>query len=167
MNSADVLIDSFERVAQDSAAVLDGLDDKALTARVTPDANSIAWLIWHLTRVQDESIAEVAGNEQIWTSQGFVDRFHLPLSHDDDGYGHSTEQVAKVQVSADLLREYFAAVHTHTAKYLSTLSDADLERIVDERWDPPVTLGVRLVSIVNDDTQHVGQAAYVRGLVSA
>jgi uncharacterized damage-inducible protein DinB len=167
MNSADVLIDSFERVAQDVAAVLDGLDDQTLSARVTADANTIAWLIWHLTRVQDDHIADVAGEEQLWTSQGFAKRFDLSFPHGDTGYGHSSEHVAKVRVSAELLGEYFDAVHARTKTYLATLSDADLERVVDDRWDPPVTLGVRLVSILNDDAQHVGQAAYVRGLLGA
>jgi hypothetical protein len=47
------------------------------------------------------------------------------------------------------------------------VTPADLDRVVDKRWDPPVTLGVRLVSVVDDDAQHVGQAAYVRGLQKA
>jgi uncharacterized damage-inducible protein DinB len=165
MNAADVLIDSFERVAQDAQAVLDGIDDKALTARVSPAANTIAWLLWHVARVQDDHIAGVAGTEQIWVSEGFADRFDLPFEQDDIGYGHSTEQVGQVRASAELLGAYLGAVHSQSVKYLGTLSDDDLARVIDERWDPPVTLAVRLVSVVNDDAQHVGQAAYARGIL--
>lgn len=67
---------------------------------------------------------------------------------------------------AELLDDYQLAVHARTLDYLSGLADADLDRIVDERWDPPVTPGARLVSVLNDATQHVGQASYVRGLVT-
>jgi len=65
--------------------------------------------------------------------------------------------------SADVLVEYLSVVDMRTREMLRGLSPGDLDRIVDRRWDPPVTLGVRLVSIADDCLQHVGQAAYVRG----
>ena len=58
-------------------------------------------------------------------------------------------------------------MHARTVAHLAGLSEADLDRVVDERWDPPVTLGVRLVSVISDDLQHAGQAAYLRGLVTS
>ena len=54
-----------------------------------------------------------------------------------------------------------------TVAYLATVAPEDLDRVVDERWDPPVTLGVRLVSVLSDDLQHAGQAAYARGLITS
>ena len=159
------MIDAFGRVVENGRAVVDGLTDDQLAFRPGPDANSIAWLVWHLARIQDSHVAEVAGRPQVWEAQGFVDRFDLPLGRDDTGYGHTSDQVAKVRASAGLLADYLGAVHAQTVEYLRTLGDDDLDRIVDERWDPPVTLGVRLVSVVDDDCQHVGQAAYVRGLL--
>jgi hypothetical protein len=165
MTPADLLTDALGRVLEDVEAVLDGLDEDALTHRPTPDANPIAWLVWHLTRVQDDHVADVAGTEQVWTAQGYVDRFDLPLAPAEHGYGHSSEQVAQVRASAELLLDYYRATHEASLAYLATLGEAHLDRVVDERWDPPVTLGVRLVSVVNDCTQHVGQAAYVRGLL--
>jgi uncharacterized damage-inducible protein DinB len=115
--------------------------------------------------VQDDHVAGVADLEQVWTAQGFVDRFRLPFAAEDIGYGHSTDEVGRVRASADLLTDYLSATHQQTVGYLATLTDTDLDRVVDTHWDPPVTLGVRLVSVVNDATQHVGQAAYVRGLL--
>ena len=82
----------------------------------------------------------------------------------DIGYGHSADEVAKVRTGADLLREYHDAVHDRTVDYVQSIGPDDLDRIVDENWDPPVTLGVRLISVVSDDLQHAGQAAYVRGI---
>ncbi|WP_159797611.1 mycothiol transferase [Puerhibacterium puerhi] len=165
MRSRDVLLDAFDRIPELVHAVLDGADDGLLTARLDPAANSIAWLVWHLTRVQDDHVADAAGTEQVWTSAGWAERFGLPLAPSDTGYGHDPDQVAAVRASAELLRGYHDAVHAETVKYVGSLDDADLDRVVDTRWDPPVTLGVRLVSVIGDCQQHVAQAAYVRGVL--
>jgi hypothetical protein len=163
--ATDLLVDALGRVKETVHRTVEGLDRKALGHRVDADANPIGWLVWHLTRVADDHIAEVAGTEQVWLADGWAERFGLPLEPHDIGYGHTSDQVATVDVDADLLVGYHDAVHDRVVDYLGTLTDEDLPRIVDRRWDPPVTLAVRLVSVVNDSTQHVGQAAYVRGLV--
>jgi uncharacterized damage-inducible protein DinB len=165
MTPAELLTDAFERVLQAATAAVEDLDEGQLAARPAPDANSIAWLVWHLARVQDDHVADVAGTEQVWTAQDFVSRFDLPFDRGAIGYGMNSEEVGHVQASAELLAEYLRAVHDATVAYLATVTADDLDRVVDERWDPPVTLGVRLVSVVNDDMQHAGQAAYVRGLL--
>ncbi len=167
MTSADLLADGFGRIHGLVHTVVDGLDTDELAARVDPAANSIAWLVWHLTRIQDDHVAAVAGTEQAWTAGGWYDRFGLPFDPADHGYGHTTEQVAAVRVPGELLAGYHAAVHANTDAYVRTLVDGDLDRVVDTSWDPPVTLGVRLVSVVSDDLQHAGQAAYVRGLLGS
>jgi hypothetical protein len=166
MTPAAVLIDTFQRVADNLPQIVDDLSDDDLSWRPTADANPIGWLVWHLLRVQDDHVADVAGIDQVWTAQRFADRFGLPFEPGVIGYGMSTEEVGRVRVSADLLLEYADAVHRQTVDYLGGLTDDDLDRIVDKRWDPPVTLGARLVSVVNDDTQHLGQAGYVRGLLT-
>ena len=167
MTPADLLIDAFDRIRQTGRAAVEGLDDDALAARPAPQANSVGWLVWHLARVQDDHVADVAGLEQVWTREGYADRFALPFDTADIGYGHTSDQVAAVRVGADLLAGYLDAVHEHTVSYLGSLTDVDLDEVVDERWDPPVTRGVRLVSVVSDDLQHAGQAAYVRGLLGS
>jgi uncharacterized damage-inducible protein DinB len=167
MTPAELLIDAFERVLHTATAAVDGLTDDQLVARPARDVNTIAWLVWHLTRVQDDHVADVAGTEQVWIAQDFVTRFDLPFDSGATGYGMSSEEVGHVQAGAELLGEYLRAVHDSTLSYLATVTPDDLDRIVDERWDPPVTLGVRLVSVVSDDLQHAGQAAYVRGLLTA
>ena len=167
MTLGDLLVDAFDRVRSGAADAVDGLTPDQLARRPAAGANSIAWLVWHLTRIQDDHIAQVAGTEQVWTSQGWSERFGLPFDDGDTGYGHSNDEVAQVRgLEADQLVGYLEAVHRQTVGYVSGLAAEDLDRVVDERWDPPVTLGVRLVSIVNDDNQHVGQAAFVRGLLA-
>lgn len=165
MSPADLLIDSLGRVLESVGAVLDGASDELLAQRPGPDANTIAWLVWHLTRVQDDHVADVAGSEQVWTADGYDARFGLPFETGDIGYGQTSAQVGLVRAPADLLADYYRATHERSLAYLASLGADDLDRVVDERWDPPVTLGVRLVSVINDCTQHVGQAAYVRGLL--
>ena len=166
MNSAEVLTDAFTRIRDIVARSVDGLSPEQLTTRPNGDANSIAWLVWHLTRIQDDHVAEVAGKKQIWLKDGWYERFALPLDPADHGYGHTSEQVAAVRPeSGDLLIGYHDAVYQQTVRYLQNLLDADLDRVVDTSWNPPVTLGVRLVSVISDDLQHAGQAAYAAGLL--
>ncbi|MFJ9313214.1 DUF664 domain-containing protein [Pimelobacter simplex] len=165
MTPAELLTDSLARVLDSVEAVLDGLDDDVLTRRPPPGANPIAWLVWHLTRVQDDHVADVAGTEQVYTAQGYAERFALPLDVRDHGYGHASEQVGLVRAPAGLLLDYYRATHAVSLAYVATLGADDLDRVVDTRWDPPVTLGVRLVSVVNDCSQHAGQAAYVKGVL--
>ncbi len=165
MTPADLLIDAFGRIRDLCHRVLDGLDEEALTLRPAPDANSIGWLVWHLLRVQDDHVADVAGTEQVWTAQGFAERFALPYDDADaTGYGQSPTDVAAFAASADLLADYADAVTEATLGYLKGVSADDLDRVVDTSWDPPVTLAARLVSVVSDDLQHLGQASYVKGL---
>ncbi|MFF2246615.1 DinB family protein [Arthrobacter sp. NPDC058130] len=164
MKSNELLLDSFGRIHESAAAALAGVDDATLLRRPAGNGNSMAWLLWHLGRVEDAQVASAAGLDQVWTSQGFFSRFDLPLPRHDTGYGHTSRQVDAVQAPPELLLEYYDAVHRQTVEYLKTLGDDDFDRVVDTRWDPPVTLGVRLVSIVADCLQHVGQAAYAKGL---
>ena len=164
MQSRDLLLTAFDNVETVVRSALDGIDPALLTARIDPAANTIGWLVWPLTRVQDDHVAEVAGTEQAYTAGGWADRFALPFSPRAIGYGFSSEDVAKTQVTdPQLLVDYHADVHRRTAEFVRTLEPADLDRVVDRRWDPPVTLGVRLLSVIGDDLQHAGQAALLRG----
>ncbi|MEV7285137.1 DinB family protein [Streptomyces sp. NPDC093252] len=167
MHAKDILIDGFGRIQEEVHTVVEGLDPERLNARPAPGANSVAWLVWHLTRVQDDHIADAFGLDQSWLTGDWADRFGLGLPRHDTGYGHTPAEVGRVRVAdARLLTGYYDTVHTQTLGALRGLTARDLERVVDERWEPPVTLGVRLVSVLSDDLQHVGQAAYARGLLT-
>jgi uncharacterized damage-inducible protein DinB len=166
MTSADLLADAFGRVRDVVYDAVMGLTPDQLGFRPGPEANSIAWLVWHLARIQDDHVAGVVPAEQVWASGGWAPRFGFPAGSLDTGYGHSSQQVAEVRVdSAELLTAYYDAVHERTIRFVSTLTDADLPRVVDEAWDPPVTLSVRLVSVITDDLMHAGQAQYLRGMI--
>ncbi len=162
--TAELLVDGFDRVHETVHAVVKGLTLEALTFRPEAESNSIGWLVWHLTRVQDDHVSEVAGAEQRWTAESWSARFALPFDQLETGYGQDAGEVGAVRVDAERLLGYHDAVHSATVEYVRGLQDADLDRVVDTRWDPHVTLGVRLVSVIADDLEHAGQAAYVRGL---
>jgi hypothetical protein len=163
--SAALLTDAFGRIRELVERTVAGFDTERLASRVDDDANTIAWLVWHLSRVEDSSIAGAASDDQLWTSAGWSTRFALPFDDGASGYGQSSQDVGAVRVSAELLLGYYDAVHRRTIDYLAGLDDDALDRIVDTRFTPPVTLAVRLVSILSDELQHVGQAAYVRGII--
>ena len=160
------LADAFDRIKETVEGVLDGLSPEELSVRLDADANSVGWLVWHLTRIQDDHLADAADLPQVWHADGWRKRFDLPYSPDATGYAHTRADVDAFRgVSADLLAGYHAAVHAQTQRYLSGLHATDLDRVVDDSWQPPVTLGVRLVSVIADDLQHVGQAAFARGII--
>ena len=161
-----VLRDAFDRVHEELPSVVDGLATEALLWRPDAEANPIGWLVWHLSRVQDDHLAGVGEMEEVWTAGGWADRFELPYPTDTIGYGQSADEVAAFRVDGPaLLLGYHQGVHELTSDVLGRLDPDGLDRVVDDSWDPPVTAAVRLVSVVNDVTQHLGQAAYLRGLV--
>jgi hypothetical protein len=166
METNELLAELFGRIPDHVRAAVDGLDADALHARPAPGANSIGWTVWHLTGVQDHPVAVLLGEDQLGVTGAGAPRFGVDADPANTGYGHTADQVATVRPDgAEVLLDYHLAVHERTRGLLARLTPADLDRVVDERWDPPVTLGVRLVSIADDDIQHAGQARYIRGLL--
>lgn len=167
MDVSPLLRELYGRIPPLGRQAVDGLDADTLTRRPTPEANPIAWLVWHMARVQDHHISELLEADQLWVTGPWPERFGLDADPSNTGYGHTSEQVATVRPQgAEPLVEYLDAVSGRTFAMLDGLAPGDLDRVVDRRWDPPVTLGVRLVSVADDGLQHAGQAAYVRGLLA-
>ncbi|MDQ4071025.1 MAG: DinB family protein [Actinomycetota bacterium] len=166
MDVSGLLLELYGRIPPLARRAVDGLEVERLVRRPGPDANTIAWLVWHTARVQDDHVAEILEADQLWAHGDWARRFGLDADPANTGYGHSAEEVAALRPdSPEVLLEYLDAVDARTRELLRNLAPADLDRVVDRRWDPPVTLGVRLVSIADDGLQHLGQAAYVRGLI--
>jgi len=166
MDVAAVYLELYGRIPPLARLAVDGLDPAALARPPQPGANPVGWLVWHLTRVQDHHASDVMGVDQLWLGGGWAERFGRPAERDDVGFGHTAEQVGAFDpVDGATLLGYLDAVHERTCGYLGTLDAVALDRVVDRSWDPPVTLGVRLVSVADDALQHVGQALYARGLL--
>lgn len=166
MQSKDVLSEAFGRIPGLVRGAVRGLTPEQLRWAPADGANTIAWLVWHLARIQDDHVSDVLGEEQVYVTGDWAPRFGLKADPSETGYGHSAAEMQAVRPERwQTLVDYYMAVHERTLDYLGGRSDVDLDRVVDEAWDPAVTLGVRLVSVINDDLQHAGQAAYVRGLL--
>jgi Protein of unknown function (DUF664) len=164
MDVSQLLLDLYGRIPPLAGVALNGLSPDQLDQPPTPGSNTIGWLVWHTARVQDHHVAELLDTPQIWTSGDWARRCGLEADPSNTGYGHGPEDVAAVRPeSVDVLLGYLGEVDVRTRGYLETLDPDKLDRVVDRRWDPPVTLGVRLVSVADDGLQHLGQAAYARG----
>jgi uncharacterized damage-inducible protein DinB len=167
MDTASLLLELYGRIPPLAAHAVDGLDPEELRTAPEEGANTVGWLVWHLARVQDHHVAELLGADQVWIVGDWARRIGLEPDPSNTGYGHSADEVASVRPeSSGVLLDYLDEVQRRTTAMLEGLAPEDLDRVVDARWDPPVTLGVRLVSIADDSLQHAGQAAYVRGLLS-
>lgn len=164
-----VLRECFGRVREELPSVLDGLTPDEVLWRADAEANPIGWLVWHLLRVQDDHLAGVAAAlgrpvDQAWTEH--EGRFGLPYPSEAIGYGHSSADVAAFDVTDPaLLLGYAEAVDALTEQVLAGMTEDELQRQVDTYDGEPITAQVRLVSVVGDTTQHLGQASYLRGLV--
>ncbi len=165
MESKDLLKDGFARIRELVHTSVNGLSTDGLSYRPEPGANSIAWLAWHLTRIQDDHVSEIAGLEQTWVTDGWAQKFGMAPDPENDGRGHGPEEVAAISPDAELLIAHHNAVSDRTFRYLDSVDADELDRIIDRSYDPPVSVGVRLISVISDNIQHAGQARYLRGVV--
>ena len=163
----DLLLDGFGRIRDGVPEVVDGLSEDELLWRPDADANHIAWLVWHLARQQDDQVTHLAGaDSSVWLGDGWFDRFGLPYPRDAHGWSMTSADVGRFTVAdPGLFAGYQQAVHERTVTYVGGLDAAAYGRVIDRLWDPPVTVGVRVVSVLDDAAKHLGQAEYVRGLV--
>jgi Protein of unknown function (DUF664) len=166
MDAKDLMLDALGRIRSVLHRTLTGLTLDEIHLQPQAGANSIAWLAWHLTRVQDVSVSGLAGQEQAWISQGWHAKFDMVPDPDNDGYGDTPEQVAAFRApSVQTLLDYHDSVQERSKTYVARLAPADFDRTLNEpQWQPMPTVGVRLVSVLSDNLQHAGQAAYLRGL---
>lgn len=166
MEVSSLLIELYDRIPPLARQAIRDLSIDQLTEAPAPGANTIAWLIWHLARVQDHHLSQVLDEDQIWVGGEWARQFGLAPDPSNTGYGHAADEVSAVRPERpEVLLDYLDVVFDRTRTMLRGLVASDLDRVVDRRWDPPVTLGVRLVSVADDSLQHVGQAAYARGLL--
>ena len=165
MDTSDIFIDAFGRIRGTVRRAAAGLDAAGLAYRPDADANSIAWLVWHLTRIQDDHVAPIAERVQVWHDGPWAEQLEFTGDLHDTGFGHTSDQVAALRPdSPEPLLAYHDAVADRSIEYATTITPDELDRIIDRSYDPPVTVGVRLVSVLNDCIQHAGQAGFVRGM---
>ena len=166
MQTREILVEAYGRIRSVAHQAAEGLSAEALVFRPEADANSVGWLVWHLTRIQDDHLSEIADREQAWIEEEWYAKLGMAPDRVETGRGHTSEQVAAVRPpDATVLLGYHDAVIERSLAYLETVDEDELDRIIDRSYDPPVSVGVRLVSVISDNLQHAGQARYVRGIL--
>ena len=164
MEWQQLLIDSFEGARQALEKALANLSPADLNEQPHHDCNSMGWLAWHLTRTQDRAMSNLTGEQQVWIKDGWYTKFNRDPNPQDTGFGHKSEDVAKFKSpDAGTLLGYHRAVLERSKRYLGSLSTTELGRKVDHPKFP--TVGAWLVATLSDSLQHVGQVAYLRGLL--
>lgn len=164
MQCQQFIINIFERISLEMEKALDGLTLDELNKQPGPDTNSIGWLAWHLTRCHDRANTHLLGGEQLWIEGKWHARFNRPADPQDLGVGHKAEDLAAFKSpEVRILLDYYHSVLEVTKRYIANLSEADLDRKLDNPMFP--TVETRLIATINDSCQHVGQIAYVRGLL--
>jgi len=164
MKPTTILHNAATRPTEAAERLRTSLTPQVLNAHPGGHDNSVAWLLWHTGRELDVQTADLAGTEEVWSTGGFAERTGLGAAGDALGLGHSAEAARAIRTDyGDALVDYVAAATDALLDYISTLSEADLDQIIDENWDPPVSRGVRIVSMIDDAAQHLGQAAYAVG----
>jgi hypothetical protein len=162
----DILADGYQRVYDTLSHVLDGLSKEDLDWQPAKDSNSIGWTAWHLIRGHDAQISSLMNSEQLWIKDRWYIKFNRKADPDDTGFGHTPKQVSAFKSpDVDTILRYQKAVTDRSKKYFRKLSKSDLDRELDEPWFKPLpTVGVRLVSVLEDGILHAGEASYIRGL---
>ncbi len=165
--ATDFVAASLEGVGRGLHRAMDALSAEKLNRCPSPDTNSMARLCWHLARCQDNWVASIAGAPEVYAADGWHAKLDFSFAIDDWGIGHAAEQVAQARVeSADGLLGYYDAVAGQSRKVLAGLTAEDLERelpvYVEGR--PPSSVRGRLMGLISDNTQHMGQIVYLRGL---
>jgi hypothetical protein len=166
-----VILGLLERATNQIKLATDGATDAQLYYRPTTNANSIAWLVWHLSRLQDLVTSSISGEAEIWSSDGWAEQFALPpdLPNDATGWGDSTEQVAAFRVERATLFGYMEAAHRVARERVARLTPEQLGQSIAWGTSQTPLYGPTwrvLVTLLNDSIQHTGQINYIRGLVS-
>ncbi|MFC2060072.1 DinB family protein [Chloroflexota bacterium] len=164
MECWQLIVDTYERSSQALERALEGLTQDDLNQQPNPDSNSMGWIVWHLTRIQDRAIADLTGEEQLWIKDTWHSKFNRPADPQDVGVRHMPEDLAAFK-SPDVqtLLAYHQAVLQVSKRYISNLSQTDLDRWLGHpRY---ATVGARLVVLISENLQHAGQVAYVHGLL--
>lgn len=162
-----MLTDQVDRIEELFVDLTDGLTERAARYQIDGASNTINWLLWHSGRVIDAQLFDITGGDELWAD--WAPKFALPLADDElgpgqVGFAQDPRQAAKVVAASELLRDYGLASCAALREFLATVDENGLTRIIDRSFEPPVTVSARVVSIIGDCLQHLGQAAYVRGV---
>ena len=141
----------------------EGLTDEQLYYQPTAETNSIAWLVWHLSRWRDAISATISGEPQIWVSEGWAERYGMPSER--TGMGDTPAQVTAFRVERAMLFGYVDATHRVTVERVSKLTPTQFVQLIVSHTGERHPAWRALAGVCSDSAQHSGQIAYLRGLM--
>jgi hypothetical protein len=156
----------FRRVRDDVRTLIAGATAEELDRRTA--ANSLGWLVWHISRGQDRNLSELTGTTQLWLAEDWAGRFGRQADPSDTGFGHSTDQAAAFRSpSVDILLAYHEATYGLAEDYLASAADEDLGRpVTSPTLGNTHTVEERLAGQLHDSFAHAGQIGLLRGALS-
>jgi len=163
MKAIELIAASLEESREYVAQAVAGLTPRELAFRPKPHSNSIAFLLWHVTRGEDFWISGILlGEKQLYESGGWCKKFCTPPM--DSGFGYDVAKLDAWPVpSLSLLKGYAAAVREKTLAYLKSLTAAELDKPRDFGWRKGTT-GSALAHLITEVAEHSGQIGYLRGI---
>ncbi len=166
MSPTESVVSTLQRNWAMVDSAMEGLDQETINRIPAEQCNSIAWILWHMSRVVDTFVnTRFQSRPQLWIAGGWHQRFGMGDDPDDRGVGWTMEQVASwspPDLSVQL--GYHQAVREAAAGYLSSATEADLAEVkVIPPAPEPRTVANALGQMVWDAVAHGGQIAYLRG----
>ncbi len=156
---------SYDEYLAELKKVVDGLSIDEAYKQPSPHSNTIGWSVWHMARVEDYWLNNVVqGDAQVWNSGGWDKKFGM--DPENRGAGQTIEQVlAMPHVAVTELLAYFDAVRAKTSPFITGLAESDLAREIEHPRFGKVTGRWIVGHIVVEESQHVGQVAFTRGIL--
>ncbi len=167
MDATTLIAERLEAYAERLREAMADIDDADLMVQTGPHDNPMGWLLWHMTRFEDRTFAFIGETEQLWTQEGWHERFGLPPDPAADGVGDTMGQVLALRVEKAALTGYFEAVRQRTLACLARLEPEDLDREKpDFAGEGDIRIGIALGRYLADHLAHAGQIHYLRGHVA-
>ena len=164
MDFKDIIRMGLEEYMDELRKALDGLTSEERRFQPTPDSHHIDFAVWHMARVEDLWVQGFAqGTQQIWQKDGWSEKFGIPER--DSGFGYTLEQLTNLpQFDIDDIMAYYDSVRKETLRHLDGLTAEELARCPNEERRPGYSIGKMYSHIIVEESQHVGQIAYIRGI---
>ena len=163
MDFKDLIRKGFDEYLDDLKGHLEGLTEDERRFQIAPESNHIDFIVWHMARVEDDFLQRFAQRAPtVWQRDGWHERLGLPERA--SGFRYTPKQVAELpRFDMGEMLAYYDAVRAETYKFLDSISESDLANKPHPRR-PQYSVCDMFSHLMCEESQHVGQVAYIRGI---
>ncbi|MFC1994682.1 DinB family protein [Chloroflexota bacterium] len=164
MDTKELILASLEQSKGYLSKALDGLTQEEAAWSPRAECNSIAFISWHIARVEDFFVNRaLQRKDELYESEGWQEKLGTPPK--EVGYQYTVGQLCAWPVpQLEVLRAYADSVREKTLAFLKHLAPARLSEVPRPDRSPD-SIGVTLGRISTEIALHVGQIAYLRGML--